>query len=269
MRVAFVLRFTEALPGYQICSFLLGIAAFPGSYFDVYCRLVWLFCSWFFFFLLAFIPPRLPMPPCVVRPVGPPARAGEHSKPSCLQARAVRARRTDVLGVGGAPSPERPKSCLRARALPSYSYRGGCHPPALSSCSLVAPVGPAAGCRGPPTIHPSIHPSIQVCLSFARARHPPFHANRSSIHARRPVALGMHPSLPCTPTCRARFAGALLVIPDLPHPINRARCDAANGVPCPTQVAGVGHARGAAAQWWWAHGGPAGVIGGKNCTNGK
>ena len=209
------------------------------------------------------------MPPCVVRPVGPPARAGEHSKPSCPQARAVRARRTDVLGVGGVPIPKRPKSCLRARACPSYPCRGGCHPPALSSCSWVAPVGPAAGCRGPPTIHASIHLSIQACLYCARGRHPTFHANHSSIHARRPVALGMRPSLSCTSTCRARFGGALLVIPALPRPINRARCDASNGVPCPTQVAGVGHARGAAAQWWWAHGGPAGVIGGKNCTNGK
>ena len=237
MRVAFVLRFTEALPGYQICSFLLGIAAFPGSYFDVCCRLVWLFCS-LFFFLLAFIPPRLPMPPCVVRP----ARAGEHSKPSCPQARAVRARRTDVLGVGGVPIPKRPTSCLRARARPSYPCRGGCHPPALSSCSWVAPVGPAAGCRGPPTIHASIHLSIQVCLSCTRGRHPTFHANHSSIHARRPVALGMRPSLSCTSTCRARFGGALLVIPDLPRPINRARCDASNGVPCPTQVGGWGGA---------------------------
>ena len=225
MRVAFVLRFTEALPGYQICSFLLGIAAPPGSYFDVYCRLVWLFCSCFFFFLRAFIPPRLPMPPCVVRPVGPPARAGEHSKPSCLQARAVRARRSDVLGVGGVPSPKRPEDCPRARASPGYSYRGGCHPPALSSYSLVAPVVPASGCRGPPTIHPS----IQVCLSFTRARDPFLHANHSCIHARRPVALGMRPSLSCTPTCRARFAGALLVMPDLPHPLNRGRCGASNG----------------------------------------
>ena len=177
------------------------------------------------------------MPPCVVRPAGPPARAGEHSKPSCLQARAVRARRSDVLGVGGVPSPKRPKDCPRARASPGYSYRGGCHPPALSSYSLVAPVFPASGCRGPPTIHPSIHPSvhpsihpsIQDCLSFTRARHPLFHANHSCIHARRPVALGRRPSLSCTPTCRARFAGALLVIPDLPHPINRGRCDASNG----------------------------------------
>ena len=213
------------------------------------------------------------MPPCVVRPVGPPARAGEHSKPSCLQARAVRARRSDVLGVGGVPSPKRPKNCPRARAFPGYSYRGGCHPPALSSYSLVAPVVPASGCRGPPTIypsiHPSIHPSIQVCLSFTRARDPFLHANHSCIHARRPVALGMRPSLSCTPTCRARFAGALLVMPDLPHPLNRGRCDPSNGIPCPTQVAGAGHARGPAAQWWWAHGGPAGVIGGKNCTNGK
>ncbi len=201
MRVAFVLRFTEALPGYQICSFLLGIAAFPGSYFDVYCRLVRLCCSWFFFFLLAFIPPRLPMPPCVVRPVGPPARAGEHSKPSCLQARAVRARRTDVLGVGGAPSPERPKSCLRARALPSYSYRGGCHPPALSSCSLVAPVGPAAGCRGPPTIHPSIHPSIRPFRSASHSLEPATPLSMPIAHLFMPVALSR---LACIHLCHAR-----------------------------------------------------------------
>ena len=123
----------------------------------------------FFFFLLAFIPPRLPMPPCVVRPVGPPARAGEHSKPSCLQARAVRARRSDVLGVGGVPSPKRPKNCPRARAFPGYSYRGGCHPPALSSYTLVALVGPASGCRGPPTIHPfrPASPSLEPATPFS------------------------------------------------------------------------------------------------------
>ena len=153
------------------------------------------------------------MPPCVVRPVGPPARAGEHSKPSCLQARAVRARRTDVLGVGGAPSPERPKSCLRARALPSYSYRGGCHPPALSSCSLVAPVGPAAGCRGPPTIHPSIHPSVHSGLPLIRSSPPPPFPCQSLIYS-------------CPSPCRAWHASIFAMHAHMPCAIRwRSPCD--------------------------------------------
>ena len=210
------------------------------------------------------------MPPCVVRPVGPPARAGEHSKPSCLQARAVRARRSDVLGVGGAPSPKRPKNCPRARAFPGYSYWGGCHPPALSSYSLVAPVVPASGCRGPPAIYPSIHPCIHSGLPLVHSSPRPLSSCQSLMYscpspcrARHAPIFVMHAHMPCAirwrSPCDARFA----------HPLNRGRCDASNGIPCPTQVAGAGHARGPAAQWWWAHGGPAGVIGGKNCTNGK
>ena len=144
----------------------------------------------------------MPMPPCVVRPVGPPARAGEHSKPSCLQARAVRARRSDVLGVGGGvPSPKRPKNCPRARAFPGYSYRGGCHPPALSSYSLVAPVVPASGCRGPPTIHPSIHPSIHPFRSASPSLEPATLFSMPITHVFMPVALLRSA---CAHLCHAR-----------------------------------------------------------------
>ena len=213
MRVAFVLRFTEALPGYQICSFLLGIAAFPGSYFDVYCRLVWLFCSWFFFFLLAFIPPRLPMPPCVVRPVGPPARAGEHSKPSCLQARAVRARRTDVLGVGvlgGCPAPS-------ARRVASGQGRS----PAIRTgevatrllfhlvlWSLLWARQLDAGAR-PPSIHPSIHSGLPLIHSSPP---PPFPC-QSLIYS-------------CPSPCRAWHASIFVMYAHRPCAVRwRSPCD--------------------------------------------
>ena len=157
------------------------------------------------------------MPPCVVRPVGPPARAGEHSKPSCLQARAVRARRSDVLGVGGAPSPKRPKNCPRARAFPGYSYWGGCHPPALSSYSLVAPVVPASGCRGPPAIYPSIHPCIHSGLPLVHSSPRPLSSCQSLMYscpspcrARHAPIFVMHAHMPCAIRWRsprdARFA---------------------------------------------------------------
>ena len=168
------------------------------------------------------------MPPCVVRPVGPPARAGEHSKPSCLQARAVRARRSDVLGFEGGAQPQAPEELPQGKGFPRLFVPGRLPP----ACSFILFFGRSCGpgiWMPRPAHHPSIHPSIQVCLSFTRARDPFLHANHSCIHARRPVALGMRPCLSCTPTCRARFAGALPVIPDLPHPITRGRCDASNG----------------------------------------
>jgi len=250
-----------------VLFFFVCFRPLPCFFFFFFFLLGWGFFFFFFFFFFAGIYPAALAHAPMCGAARRSARQGWWAFEAQLPAGAGResAAHRCPWCWGGVPSPKRPKDCPRARAFPGYSYRGGCHPPVLSSYTLVAPVGPASGCRGPPTIHPS----IQVCLSFTRARDPFLHANHSCIHARLPVALGMRPSLSCTPTCRARFAGALLVIPDLPHPLNRGRCDASNGIPCPTQVAGAGHARGPAAQWWWAHGGPAGVIGGKNCTDGK
>ena len=156
----------------------------------------------FFFFLLAFIPPRLPMPPCVVRPVGPPARAGEHSKPSCLQARAVRARRTDVLGVGGAPSPERPTRCLRARALsPTQLFVPGRLP---TACSFILffgrSCGPGSWMPGP-AHHPSIHPSIRPFRSASHSLEPATPLSMPIAHLFMPVALSR---LACIHLCHAR-----------------------------------------------------------------
>ena len=116
----------------------------------------------------------------------------------------------------------------------------------------------------PPSIHPfrSASPSLGPATPFSMPiTHVfmPVALSRSAYahlcHAR-PHAVTIRWRSPCD----TRFAP-----PHQSRPVRRPQW----GAPCPTQVAGAGHAQGPAAQWWWAHGGPAGVIGGKNCTNGK
>ena len=210
------------------------------------------------------------MPPCVVRPVGPPARAGEHSKPSCLQARAVRARRSDVLGFEGGAQPQAPEELPQGKGVPRLFVPGRLPP----ACSFILFFGRSCGpgiWMPRPAHHPSIHPSIHPGLPLLHSSPPPSFPCQSLMYscpspccARHAPIFVMHAHMPCAirwrSPCDTRFAP-----PHHSRPVRRLQW----GVPCPTQVAGTGHAQGPAAQWWWAHGGPAGVIGGKNCTNGK
>ena len=137
------------------------------------------------------------MPPCVVRPVGPPARAGEHSKPSCPQARAVRARRTDVLGVGGGAHPQASEELPQGKGVPQLSVPGRLPP----ACSFILffgrSCGPGSWMPGP-AHHPCIHPSIHSGLHLLRSRPPPHFPCQSLIYS-------------CPSPCRAWHASVFVM----------------------------------------------------------